>query len=123
MSTYSQSVMNKNKILIAEKETMLGLELESTLKSLGYEVTSIVTVGNDLFKKSKLDQPDLVLLDIHLNGDKSVIAIAEMIEEKLKIPIILSVDPLDGKNFEQSKATTPFPTILKPIATITLRIS
>jgi len=45
--------MEKTKILIVEDEAVIAMEIESQLKALGYEITSMVNNGADAIKKAE----------------------------------------------------------------------
>ena len=46
------------------------------LKSLGYEITSLVDNGEDAIAKAEVDKPDIILMDIHIKGEKDGIVLA-----------------------------------------------
>jgi two-component system, response regulator PdtaR len=60
--------MEKAKILIVEDEVIIAMEIKNRLQNLGYEVTSIVNTGEDAIEKTEADKPDLILMDIRING-------------------------------------------------------
>ncbi len=69
--------MKKAKILIVEDETIIAVEIENRLQSLGYEVTSIVDTGKRAIQKAEIDKPDLILMDIRIKGKIDGIDAAE----------------------------------------------
>ena len=62
--------MSKARILIVEDEVIIALQLEEKLRSLGYEVTAKVNNADDAIQKAEEDKPDLILMDIRIQGDK-----------------------------------------------------
>ena len=115
--------MSKARILIVEDEVIIALQLEEKLKSLSYEVTSVVNNGNDVIKKAEQDQPDLILMDIRIQGDKDGIETAEIIKERFGIPVIFSTAYLDQERIERAKITMPFGYVLKPIQDRDLKVT
>ncbi|MBT3225031.1 MAG: PAS domain S-box protein [Deltaproteobacteria bacterium] len=115
--------MEKAKILIVEDEAIIAMELESQLRRLGYEVTSIVDTGDDAINKAEEDRPDLILMDIRLKGDKDGIDTAEVIRNRLGIPAIFSTAYLDQERIERAKITMPFGYVLKPIQERDLKVT
>ncbi|MBU3914939.1 PAS domain-containing protein [bacterium] len=115
--------MNKARILIVEDEAIIAMELESQLQSLGYEVTSIVNTGEKAIEKAEADKPDLILMDIRIQGDKDGIETAETIRNKFGIPIVFSTAYLDGERIERAKITMPFGYVLKPIQERDLKVT
>ena len=71
--------MSKARILIIEDEAIIAMEIERSLQNLGYEVTSVVNTGDDTITKAEEDKPDLILMDIRIQGDKDGIETAGII--------------------------------------------
>ena len=82
--------MEKARILIVEDETVIALGIESKLKILGYEATSIVNSGEKAIEKAESEKPDIILMDIRLKGEMDRIEAAEVIRNKFGIPVIFS---------------------------------
>jgi diguanylate cyclase (GGDEF)-like protein/PAS domain S-box-containing protein len=67
------------KILVAEDERIVALNLQRRLLKLGYEVPAIASTGEDAVRKALEIQPDLVLMDIHFEGEMDGIEAAAQI--------------------------------------------
>jgi CheY-like chemotaxis protein len=115
--------MEKSKILIVEDEAIIAMELESQLQSLGYEVTSIVDTGEKAIKKAEEDKPDLITMDIRINGPMDGIDTAEIIHNRFGIPVIFSTAYLDQERIERAKITMPFGYVLKPVQERDLKVT
>ena len=115
--------MKKAKILIVEDEAIIAMELESQLQGLGYEVTSVVNTGEKAIEKAEEDKPDLILMDIRIQGDKDGIETAEIIKNRFGIPIVFSTAYLDGERIERAKIMMPFGYVLKPIQERDLKVT
>ena len=115
--------MKKARILIVEDEAIIAMEIENQLQSLGYEVTSVVNTGEKAVEKTEADQPDLILMDIRIKGDKDGIDTAEKIRNKFGIPVIFSTAYLDEERIERAKITMPFGYVLKPIQERDLKVT
>ena len=61
--------MKQTKILIAEDESIVALNIKNILERNGYRVTEVVYSGLEAIKKVAETNPDLVLMDIRLKGD------------------------------------------------------
>jgi len=101
-------------ILIVEDERIVAEDLKRCLEKLGYTVPGVVSFGEEAIREAEGKRPDLVLMDIMLNGDLDGIEAAEQIRTRLNIPIIYLTAYADKNTLERAKATEPFGYILKP---------
>ena len=69
--------MEKAKILIVEDDAIIGENLKDSLINLGYAITGVENNKISAIKNTESNKPDLVLMDIMLNGEKSGIKIAD----------------------------------------------
>jgi DNA-binding LytR/AlgR family response regulator len=102
------------KILIVEDEMIIAANTSLQLSKLGYEVTGIVSRGEEVLKHIANNQPDIVLLDIHLKGSLDGIETAKMMQEEYDIPIIYLTANTNDAFFNRAKETRPFAFISKP---------
>jgi PAS domain S-box-containing protein len=107
--------MRATKILIVEDEAITAMEIESKLHSLRYEVTSIVKSGKQAIEKIKIDNPDIILINIRIKGDMDGAETAEMIRSQFGTPVVFLITYLDKERIVQARITMPFGYILKPI--------
>ncbi|MBU2514082.1 PAS domain S-box protein [bacterium] len=115
--------MSKARILVLEDEAVIAMELESQLQNLGYQVTSVVNTGDKAIVKAEADKPDLMLMDIRIQGDKDGIETAEIIKNRFGIPVAFSTAYLDQERIERAKITMPFGYVLKPIQERDLKVT
>lgn len=115
--------MSKARILVVEDEVIIAMEIENSLKNLGYEVTAVVNTGNKAIHKAEVDKPDLILMDIRIQGDKDGIETAEIIRERFALPVIFSTAYLDEERIDRVKVTMPFGYVLKPIQERDLKVT
>jgi CheY-like chemotaxis protein len=80
--------MDKPKILIIEDDSMLCTVFEMFLEELGYHHCGTFKSGEKALKHMETQLPDLVLMDIHLEGDLDGIDTATQILLRHNIPII-----------------------------------
>lgn len=105
---------SKTKILIAEDEFIIAMDIKKILEKLGYEVTSFVGKGTDAISRAEIEKPDLVLMDIMLSGPFSGIEAAEVIKNKFHIPIVYLTALTDDETLQKAKITEPGAYLLKP---------
>ena len=106
--------MKEAKILIVEDENIVALNLQTRLKSLGYQVAGMASTGEDAVKKCGETMPDLVLMDIMLRGEMDGVAAADQIREKYHVPVVYLTAYADDVTLERAKVTEPFGYMLKP---------
>ncbi|MEQ9553877.1 MAG: ATP-binding protein [Coleofasciculus sp. G3-WIS-01] len=103
------------KILVVEDEIIIATNLKEQLETFGYCVGAIATSGEKAVDMATALCPDLVLMDIHLQGDMDGIEAAQLIWERLSIPVIYVTGHSDPSTLERVKVSCPFGYILKPI--------
>ncbi len=101
------------KILVVEDERITAEDIKNGLISLGYKVPAVVYSGEDAIKKAGEIHPDLVLMDIRLEGEMDGIDAAEQIRERLGIPVIYLTAYSDSSTVQRAKITEPSGYILK----------
>jgi putative two-component system response regulator len=102
------------KILIVEDERIISEDIKKRLQKLGYSVPSIARTGEEAVQKTKVLHPDLVLMDIVLEGEMDGIEAAAHIKSLCEIPIVYLTAYADQKTLERAKITEPYGYILKP---------
>lgn len=106
--------MAATKILIVEDEMIVAEEMADALRLLGYQVPAIVPSGEQAIQTVAKLTPDLVLMDINLQGDVDGIEAAEAIRDSFEIPVVFLTAYADPKTLERAKATEPFGYLIKP---------
>ena len=106
--------MGKQRILIAEDEDWIAQDLQETLEENNFEVIGIV----DSYEKAVLllrdKQPDLVILDIRLNGVGTGVDIAKEINDRWKIPFLFLSSNIDPKTMKDVLDEAPGTILTKP---------
>jgi signal transduction histidine kinase len=111
---------SKTRILIVEDESVVGFDLKRILMGLNYEVIDVIRSGEEAFVKAFENKPDLILMDIMLNGNMNGIEAAEQIKNSINVPIIYLTAYADSNTLQSAKVTEPFGYILKPFEEKTL---
>jgi DNA-binding LytR/AlgR family response regulator len=104
----------KRRILIVEDELIIAEDLRDTLESMRYEVIGVAYNMQRAINLIEKNHPDIVLLDIMLNGVDMGITIAEEINKKYKIPFIFVSAFSDRNTLERAKTTNPSAYLVKP---------
>lgn len=105
---------NTNKVLVVEDEIVIAKDIKMTLEDYGYNVVGIVTTGKKALKMVEETRPDLVCMDIALDGEMDGIEAAGIINSKFGVPSIYITAHADEKILERAKKTGPFGYLMKP---------
>ncbi|HWP47997.1 MAG TPA: response regulator [Candidatus Limnocylindrales bacterium] len=106
--------MTNARILIVEDNAIIARYLGSMLSRANYEVVGIVPSGEEAIEKAIETHPDLVLMDITLEGKMDGIEAAEHIYARFNIPIIYITSLEDSSTIRRIKASQAFGYISKP---------
>ncbi|HMD89197.1 MAG TPA: PAS domain S-box protein [Anaerolineaceae bacterium] len=101
-------------ILVVEDDGIIGHHLQNTLKKLGYDVLAVINNGPDAIQAAADGHPDLILMDIVLEGEMSGLEAAEQISRLSVIPVVYLTAYADNEILQQAKITNPFGYLLKP---------
>lgn len=108
------------KILIVEDEFPIALDIQMRLENNGYEVIDIVNSYEACLLQIAEKNPDLILLDIQLNQDKSGIDIAFKIHENFSKPVVFVTASSDKATMGKAFETMPGGFVIKPFKDETL---
>lgn len=106
--------MRKTKILVVEDESIVARDIRNMLVGLGYEVTAVVPGAKTAVQKAQETAPDLVLMDVMLQGEITGVEAAEQIYTNFSIPVVYLTAYADSTTVQQAKKTEPFGYIIKP---------
>ena len=104
----------KPKILVAENERMIAVDIKNSLHRIGCEVMEIVSSGEEVIRKVKEEKPDLILMEITLDGALDGIETAEIISSKYDIPVIYLSSYSEREILQRAKITEPYGYLVKP---------
>lgn len=109
--------MNKKiKVLIVEDEILIARSIERYLVKKDYNVVGVAISYEEATKLYLKEKPDLALLDIRLNGEKTGIDVANFIRTQSPISIyIYLTSQIDRNNLQKAGETLPAGYLSKPI--------
>lgn len=109
------------KILVVEDEMIIAAKISMQLTTLGYEVTGILSRGEEAILHVEENKPDIVLLDINLKGKIDGIETAFQLQQRNNnIPVIFLTANSDEATFNRAKSTRPAAFISKPFKQLDL---
>jgi signal transduction histidine kinase len=106
--------MTNAKILVVEDERIVALHLKQQLTRLGYQVVAVVASGEHALRQVTESPPDVVLMDIHIEGGIDGVETAKLIPPELQIPVIYLTAFSDDDTLRRARDTTPYGYLLKP---------
>jgi len=106
-------------IYIVEDELLIAACLKDQLLSTGYKVLGTATRGENSIQairelKNEGQEPEVVLMDIHLRGNLDGIETARLISEEFHCAIIFITGQSSKEVYDRSFHIKPFGYVLKP---------
>lgn len=114
---------NKSKILIVEDENIVAMDIRKILLNSGYEITSIVTSGEEAITTVREQKPDLILMDIVLKGKMTGIDAARIITQYFDIPIIYMTALSNDDSLLEARSRESYGFLRKPFSANELNIA
>ncbi|EWY39562.1 histidine kinase [Skermanella stibiiresistens SB22] len=113
--------MRPVKVLIVEDDRIVARDIQQQLTRIGHGVVGTTATGEQALALTLELRPDLVLMDIRLEGDMDGIDAAQRIRERCQIPVIFLTAYADDETVERASRTEPFGYLLKPFEDSQLR--
>ena len=101
-------------LMLVEDERIVAFDLKNQLQDMGYTVCAMVASGEQAMERVSIDIPDLVLMDIHLEGDIDGIDAALRIQAEHRIPVIFLTAYAEDETLRRALASRPFGYLIKP---------
>lgn len=112
-----------SKVMLVEDEAILALQLKDLLKQMGHSVTAICASGEKALESVETIQPDLILMDISIQGEMDGIETARCIHERHDIPVIFMTAHSEENTVARAKTVEPYGYLLKPVNAKELQIA
>ncbi len=106
--------MENARIIIVEDEPIISADLAMYMKKMGHKVIGKAYNSERALDIIAIHQPDLILLDVNIEGTKDGIEIAGIINDKYKFPFIFITSYSDKETLDRAKVTMPYGYIVKP---------
>ncbi|MCO6430524.1 MAG: response regulator [Deltaproteobacteria bacterium] len=102
------------KALVVEDEQIVALDVARCLQSGGIDVVDTVASGGDAIAAMRRHEPDVVLLDIALNGDIDGIQVASQIADQWDVPVVFLTAHGDEQTVKRAQTARPSGYLVKP---------
>ena len=102
------------RILIVEDDRIVARDIQHQLARMGHVVVGMSASGEDAIRLAGCHRPDLVLMDIRLEGEMDGIEAARRIRDVHRIPIVFLTAYANDEVVQRASLTEPFGYLLKP---------
>jgi signal transduction histidine kinase len=108
--------MQPIRVLVVEDERIVALHLKQQLTKLGYAVVAVVASGDQAIEFLRQAHPDVVLMDINIEGDIDGIQTAALISAEDLTPVVYLTAYSEEATLKRAAATNPYGYLLKPFS-------
>ena len=115
--------MRKGSIMIVEDDPIIAALIESRLLKIGYSIFAKAKNESEIQRAIITRLPDVILMDIILEGSEDGIVIAKKIIEKKPVPIVFLTAHTDDETLNRVREAGHQGFIIKPFNDDDLRVS
>lgn len=103
------------RVMIVEDEAITAMATGAMLKRLGHKVLAAVGTGQEAINAFRRQRPDLVLMDIRLDGDLDGIETAKLLRRDSDVPVVFVSAFVDDGTRNRAAEAQPFDFLPKPL--------
>ena len=107
--------MAGEKVLVVGDDGIARRDVRLALERSGYGVAGIASAGEDGILKTEALNPDLVVMDVHLEGEMDGFEAAGEIARRFDVPVVCLVMAEDEDARRWAERAGPFSYLLKPV--------
>jgi DNA-binding NarL/FixJ family response regulator len=101
-------------VLIVEDESIMVMLLELKIKAAGFSICDAVGSKDEAISSAIEHSPDIIIMDIRLNGNSDGIEAAAEIINKIKTKIIFTTGYSDPDTIQRAQQVKPVAYMVKP---------
>jgi PAS domain S-box-containing protein len=101
-------------VFIVEDDSQITLLIRTYLTRSGYRVAGAAPAGDEALVQIEVARPDLVLMDISLEGELDGIQTATVVAARFEIPVVFLTGLADEETLQRSQQAEAFGYLLKP---------
>ena len=102
------------RILIVEDEVILAMSTQMDLEEMGHSVVGIARESDQAIVLIEAEKPDLILMDIVIQGEINGIALTNIVNHKYGTPVVYGTAHMDSATVERANKTKHFGILFKP---------
>jgi len=111
----------KARIMVVEDDRIVARDIREQLGRIGHSVIAVTHSGEAAVDLAVAEKPDLVLMDVRLDGRMDGIDAAELIRTRCQIPVVFLTAYADDETVRRASRAEPFGYLLKPFEDLHLR--
>jgi two-component system, cell cycle sensor histidine kinase and response regulator CckA len=115
--------MDQARVVVVEDERIVALHLQQQLTKLGYQVVAVAASSDVALRHIRQKRPEVVLMDINIEGERDGIDTAASIPTDLDVPVIYLSAHSEPGTLDRAKATKPYGYLLKPFSERELHVT
>ena len=111
-----RSPPHRGRALIVEDEIFFALNLEADMQALGFDICDLAANGHQASMLAMSNQPDVVLMDINLEGGRQGIEVARWLRTVCEAPVVFISGYTDRDTIARIREQVPgAPVLPKPV--------
>lgn len=111
-----RSAPHRGRALIVEDEIFFALNLEADMHALGFDICDLAANGQQASRLAMSNHPDVVLMDINLEGGREGIEVARWLSKVCEAPIVFVTGYTDRDTVDRIHEQIPgAPVLSKPV--------
>ena len=107
--------MSKLKFLIIEDEMLIAMTMKMALERAGHRVCSVASSGDEAIAIAEAEKPDVLLMDIRLQGTMDGIEAARRIRASLPVDVIFTTGYAEPHIKNSAMSVNPLGFLIKPV--------
>jgi len=115
------SQSTRKRILVIEDELIVARDLGNLIRRLGHVLIGHASNGQDAIRLASETKPDLILMDIRLNGPIDGVQAANEIVRRHRIPVIYVTANSDMFLDGHSEMVHPYICVTKPFSELSVQ--
>lgn len=113
--------MSPARILIVEDDRVVSRDIQQQLVRMGHAIAGVTSRGESALPLALETSPDLVLMDVRLEGELDGVDAARLLRERCHVPVVFLTAYADDETVRRAVLAEPYGYILKPFEDLQLR--
>jgi DNA-binding NarL/FixJ family response regulator len=100
---------------------LIAFDVEASMHELGFDICAVASNERDAIQLAKSNPPDVVVMDVYLNGTRAGIEAARWLREVCGVPVVFMTAQIDKSTLDRIRTVMPgAPVLSKPVYRDTL---